>query len=60
MKKLSKFLNYIEEKVIIRFGRQIWQVIGFLSILAFLASLFIVIGNLIPTARKEVHISKRV
>ena len=59
MKKLSQFLNYIEEKFIIRFGRQIWQVIGFLSILAFLASLFIVIGNLIPTARKEVHISKK-
>jgi hypothetical protein len=35
MKKLRQFLNFIEEKIMIRFGRRIWQFIGFLSILAF-------------------------
>lgn len=59
MKKLANFLNYIEEKILIRYGRRIWQVIGFLSILAFIASLFLVLRNLIPSTRKEVHISKK-
>ena len=59
MKKIKHFLNYIEEKLIIRFGRRIWQFIGFLSIIAFLISLVIVVKNLFPTDRKEIHISKK-
>lgn len=59
MKKLAKFFNYIEEKVLIRYGRRTWQIIGFLSLLAFFASLFLVVRNLIPSERKEVHISKK-
>lgn len=59
MKKLSKFFNYIEEKILIRYGRRTWQIIGFLSLLAFFASLFLVVRNLIPAERKEVHISKK-
>jgi hypothetical protein len=59
MKKLRQFLNFIEEKIMIRFGRRIWQFIGFLSILAFVASLFLIVKNLFPTDRKEVHISKK-
>jgi hypothetical protein len=59
MKKLAKFFNYIEEKVLIRYGRRTWQIIGFLSLLAFFASLFLVIRNLIPAERKEIHISKK-
>lgn len=59
MKKLAYFFNYIEEFILIRYGRRIWQVIGFLSILAFVVSLFLVLRNLLPTSRKEVHISKQ-
>jgi hypothetical protein len=59
MKKLAKFFNYIEEKILIRYGRRTWQIIGFLALLAFLASLFLVVRNLIPAERKEVHISKK-
>lgn len=59
MKLLRKFLNYTEEKIMLRFGRRIWQLIGFLSILAFVASLFLVVKNLLPTYRNEVHISKK-
>jgi hypothetical protein len=59
MKKLAHFFNYIEEHMLIRYGRRIWQVIGFLSILAFVVSLFLVVRNLLPTSRKEVHISKQ-
>lgn len=59
MKKLRNFLNYIEEKIMLRYGRRIWQLIGFLSILAFVVSLFLVVKNLFPTDRKEVHISKQ-
>jgi hypothetical protein len=59
MKKLRHFLNYIEEKIMIRYGRRIWQFIGFLSILAFIVSLFLIVKNLFPTDRKEVHISKK-
>lgn len=59
MKKLAKFFNYIEEKILIRYGRRTWQIIGFLSLLAFFASLFLVVRNLIPAERKEVHISKK-
>jgi hypothetical protein len=59
MKKLRNFLNYIEEKLMIRFGRRIWQFIGFLSILAFVVSLVLIVKNLFPTERKEVHISKK-
>lgn len=59
MKKLAKFFNYVEEKILIRYGRRTWQIIGFLSLLAFFASLFLVVRNLIPAERKEVHISKK-
>ncbi|MCE2865684.1 MAG: hypothetical protein LW804_08785, partial [Cryomorphaceae bacterium] len=59
MKKLTHFLNQVEERILIRYGRRIWQIIGFISILAFVASLFLVISNLMPTDRKEVHISKQ-
>jgi hypothetical protein len=59
MKKLTHFLNYIEERILIRYGRRIWQVIGLLSVLAFVFSLFLVVRNLLPTNRKEVHISKQ-
>jgi len=59
MKTLRNFLNYIEEKIMIRFGRRIWQFIGFIAILAFVVSLFLIVKNLFPTDRKEVHISKK-
>jgi hypothetical protein len=59
MKKLTHFLNQVEERILIRYGRRIWQIIGFISILAFVASLFLVISNLMPTDRNEVHISKQ-
>lgn len=59
MKKLANFLNYIEEKILIPYGRRIWQVIGFIAIIAFITSLFLVLRNLIPSTREEVHISKK-
>lgn len=59
MKKLRTFLNYIEEKIMLRYGRRIWQLVGFLSILAFVVSLILVLKNLLPTKRNEVHISKK-
>jgi len=59
MKKLVNFLNLIEDKLLIRFGRRIWQFVGLLAILVLIVSIILIVRNLIPTERNEVHISKK-
>ena len=59
MKKVKHFFNFLEERIILRFGRRIWQIIGLFSIVALIFSIAVVIVNLFPTERKEIHISKK-
>jgi len=59
MNKLRHFLTSIEEKIMLRYGRRIWQMIAFLAMIVFVISLLFILINLLPTSRKEVHISKR-
>ena len=59
MKKIMNFFNYIEEKILIRYGRRIWQFTGFMALITLLISVILVIGNLLPTERRDVHVSKK-
>lgn len=58
MNKLRGFLNFIEEKILFRFGKRSWQVISILAIGTLLYSLSLYLWNAVPSSREEVKISK--
>ena len=58
MNKLRGLLNFIEEKVLFRFGKRSWQVISILAIGTLVYSLSLYLWNAVPSSREEVKISK--
>jgi hypothetical protein len=58
MNKLRSLLNFIEEKILFRFGKRSWQVISILAIGTLIYSLSLYLWNAVPSSREEVKISK--
>ena len=58
MNKLRGFLNFIEEKILFRFGKRSWQVVSILAIGTLMYSLSLYLWNAVPSSREEVKISK--
>ncbi len=58
MNKLRGLLNFIEEKILFRFGKRSWQIISIIAIGTLLYAISLYIWNAVPSSREEVKISK--
>jgi hypothetical protein len=58
MNKLRGLLNFIEEKILFRFGKRSWQIISIIAIGMLVYAISLYIWNAVPSSREEVKISK--
>ena len=58
MNKMRDLLNFIEEKILFRFGKRSWQIVAILAIGTLTYSLSLYLVNALPSSREEVKISK--